>query len=89
MEGALLAFAGKVIGSTKYNAPRLDAIPFDSRHRFMAVLTQDQTGCTAYVKGAPERVLRMCEGIDQRDWRGRADAMAARGLRVLALAARS
>jgi magnesium-transporting ATPase (P-type) len=55
----------------------------------MAVLTGDEAGCTAYVKGAPERVLRMCEGIDQRDWRGRADVMAARGLRVLALAERS
>jgi calcium-translocating P-type ATPase len=89
MEGALLAFAGKVIGSRRFNAHRLDAIPFDSRHRFMAVLTGDEAGCTAYVKGAPERVLRMCEGIDQRDWRGRADVMAARGLRVLALAERS
>jgi magnesium-transporting ATPase (P-type) len=89
MEGALLAFAGKVIGSTKLGAHRHDAIPFDSRHRFMAVLTEEQTGCTVYVKGAPERVLRMCEGIDQRDWHHRAGVMAARGLRVLALAERT
>jgi calcium-translocating P-type ATPase len=89
MEGALLAFAGKVIGSTKLGAHRQDAIPFDSRHRFMAVLTEEQTGCTVYVKGAPERVLRMCEGIDQRDWHHRAGVMAARGLRVLALAERT
>lgn len=89
MEGALLAFAGKVIGSMRFNAHRLDAIPFDSRHRFMAVLTEDETGRTTFVKGAPERVLRMCQSINQRDWRGRADAMAARGLRVLALAERS
>jgi calcium-translocating P-type ATPase len=89
MEGALLAFAGKVIGSTKLGVHRQDAIPFDSRHRFMAVLTEEQTGCTVYVKGAPERVLRMCEGIDQRDWHHRAGVMAARGLRVLALAERT
>jgi magnesium-transporting ATPase (P-type) len=55
----------------------------------MAVLTEEQTGCTVYVKGAPERVLRMCEGIDQRDWHHRAGVMAARGLRVLALAERT
>ena len=89
MEGALLAFAGKAAGSTAAGTQRLDAIPFDSRHRFMAVLTEDETGRTTHVKGAPERVLRMCEGIDQRDWRDCADAMAARGLRVLALAERT
>jgi magnesium-transporting ATPase (P-type) len=42
MEGALLAFAGKVGGD--HAARRLDAIPFDSRHRFMAVLTEGPQG---------------------------------------------
>ncbi len=86
MEGALLAFAGKVGGD--HAARRLDAIPFDSRHRFMAVLTEGPQGRVTYVKGAPERVLRMCVGIDMHHWRDRAEAMARRGLRVLALAER-
>ena len=86
MEGALLAFAGKVGGD--HAARRLDAIPFDSRHRFMAVLTDGAAGRLAHVKGAPERVLRMCGGVDPRHWHDRADAMARRGLRVLALAER-
>ncbi len=86
MEGALLAFAGKIGGN--HAARRLDAIPFDSRHRFMAVLSDGAAGRLVYVKGAPERVLRMCGGIDYKHWHDRADAMARRGQRVLALAER-
>lgn len=88
MEGALLAFAGKVCGNHRLDHRRLDAIPFDSRHRFMAVLTDSTEGRTAYVKGAPERVLRMCAEIDLRHWHERAEAMAGLGMRVLALAER-
>lgn len=87
MEGALLAFAGKV-GVDK-TARRLDAIPFDSRHRFMAVLTDGASGRLVHVKGAPERVLRMCAGLDLDHWHQRAEALARQGLRVLALAERA
>jgi calcium-translocating P-type ATPase len=86
MEGALLAFAGKV--ASPVDARRLDAIPFDSRHRFMAVLTEGAVGRVIHVKGAPERVLRMCGGLDYAHWHDRAEAMARQGLRVLALAER-
>jgi calcium-translocating P-type ATPase len=84
MEGALLAFAGKV--TPHHSAARLDAIPFDSRHRFMAVLSETARGRKVYVKGAPERVIRMCRDIDHDHWHERAEALAKRGLRVLALA---
>ena len=87
MEGALLAFAAKAGAGGE--ARRLDAIPFDSRHRFMAVLTERQDGRMTHVKGAPERVLRMCARIDQQRWHDRAEALARRGLRVLALAERT
>ncbi|HSO48026.1 MAG TPA: HAD-IC family P-type ATPase, partial [Rhizobiaceae bacterium] len=87
MEGALLAFAAKAGGDT--SARRLDTIPFDSRHRFMAVLAENSHGRLAYVKGAPERVLQMCAGVDGRHWHNRAEAMAQRGLRVLAFAERT
>ncbi len=86
MEGALLAFAGKVGGDPGQR--RLDAIPFDSRQSFMAVLTEGPQGRVTHVKGAPESVLRMCGGIDMHHWQGRAEALALRGLRVLALAER-
>ena len=55
----------------------------------MAVLTDTPKGRLTYVKGAPERVLRMCEGIDQHHWHQRAETLARRGLRVLALAERA
>jgi magnesium-transporting ATPase (P-type) len=41
------------------------------------------------VKGAPERVLRMCRDIDHGHWHDRAEAMARKGLRVLAFAERA
>jgi calcium-translocating P-type ATPase len=86
MEGALLAFAAKA--GAGHQARRLDAIPFDSRHRYMAVLSEKAEGNVIHVKGAPERVLRMCGDIDLHHWHGRAEALARRGLRVLALARR-
>lgn len=86
MEGALLAFARKV--GADGTARRLDSIPFDSRHRFMAVLSEGPAGRLVQVKGAPERVLRMCGDVDAQEWHLRAEAMAGKGLRVLALAER-
>jgi calcium-translocating P-type ATPase len=87
MEGALLAFAGKA--ATIPPTPRLDAIPFDSRHRYMAVLIETAEGPLTLVKGAPERVLRMCHDVDHAHWHDRAEAMARRGLRVLAFGERT
>ncbi|SDZ88034.1 HAD-IC family P-type ATPase [Rubrimonas cliftonensis] len=87
MEGALRAFAAKV--SPEITARRIDAVPFDSRHRFMAVLTDGEEGRVVRLKGAPERVLGMCPDTDHAAWTARAEAMARRGLRVLALAERA
>ncbi len=102
MEGALLAFAGKVgldVSEIRGRWSRTDVIPFDSKHRFMATLNHDHEGnAFVFVKGAPERILAMCR--EQRDetgavvplkrdyWMSRAEEIAAEGQRVLALAAR-
>ncbi|KGJ03931.1 carbonate dehydratase [Paracoccus halophilus] len=86
MEGALLAFAGK-LAAAPGGWTRRDAIPFDSRHRFMAVLSAGAGGRLVHVKGAPERVVPMCGDIDHALWLDRAEAMAAQGQRVLALGA--
>ncbi|MCD8534036.1 MAG: HAD-IC family P-type ATPase, partial [Verrucomicrobia bacterium] len=101
MEGALLAFAAKT-GMDPENRraewTRIDTIPFDSRHRFMATLNHDARHglVQAAVKGAPEHILEKCQHqrcIDgstspiQTDfWRVMADELAAKGQRVLALA---
>jgi calcium-translocating P-type ATPase len=95
MEGALLAFAGKVWPDSKAEWTRTDAIPFDARHRYMAVLHQGPGGALIHVKGAPERVLMMCatqwtpdgaQPIELDTWHSKAEAIAAQGRRVLALA---
>lgn len=96
MEGALLAFAGKVqAANSAHDWERRDAIPFDSRHRYMAVLVARGDTRRVFVKGAPERVLMMCaraanegagDAFDLKHWHHRADALAAEGHRVLALA---
>jgi magnesium-transporting ATPase (P-type) len=96
MEGALLAFAGKALeGAERSNWKRIDAIPFDSRHRYMAVLTERDGTRLVHVKGAPERVLMMCSDLPDgspfraRTWHDAADALAREGHRVLALASMS
>jgi len=61
MEGALLAFSGKMDVDVRQEQAiwtRTDAIPFDARNRFMATLNHDheQHGWV-FVKGAPEKLL--------------------------------
>ncbi len=98
-EGALVTLAMKAglePGRLHEALPRVDAIPFESEHRFMATLHHDHQGeSVIYLKGAPERVLDMCEGqyaegetraLDREYWDGQMDRIADRGQRLLALA---
>jgi len=73
---------------------RTDAIPFEAVQRYMATLHEGPDGVQLLVaKGAPEAILRYCR-FDVRDGIGAAevgpivDQLAARGARVLAVAAR-
>lgn len=102
MEGALLAFSGKMevhVSRTQEAWTRTDAIPFDAKHRFMATLNHDSARhALVFVKGAPEQILAMCqdqrsadggvETLDTAYWHERAEAIAALGQRVLAFALR-
>ena len=98
-EGALLVLGGKTgftqaLGEQAW--PRLDSIPFESEHRFMATWHRDSNGdAWIFAKGAPERILDMCSAqllhhgesaIDVDFWRRMATDTAAQGLRLLALA---
>lgn len=100
-EGALLTLGLKAdldAAKTQRDRPRVDSIPFESEHRFMASLNQDHKGgAWISVKGAPERILEMCSRqrdgdgereLDREVWLQRMDDMAANGQRVLALACR-
>jgi len=98
-EGALLVLGHKAgftqhIGSAEW--PRLDSIPFESQHRFMATWHRDADGQSwIFVKGAPERLFHIC-GFERGDdgerpieidtWRRMATDTAAKGLRLLGLA---
>ncbi len=137
-EGALIAVALKAgldTAGQQRAAPRVDEIPFESEHRFMATLhhgaraghdsgagtgdgsgtgtrqdsgtgTRHDSGAASgsgsgsgadpdawvYLKGAPEKVLDLCDAVDdgsplhRGDWDATLEQLAAAGARVLALA---
>ena len=77
---------------------RMHELPFDSERKRMTTFHRTPDGLVAYAKGAPESLVPLCTGRWQPDGSGAtldtelvlatAQAMAARGLRVLALARR-
>ncbi|OWW22811.1 cation-translocating P-type ATPase, partial [Noviherbaspirillum denitrificans] len=76
------------------DAPRVFELPFDSDRKRMTTFHRTPSGVVAYTKGAPEGVLPHCTsalGMDFNKARllAEADSMAARGLRVLAVARRT
>jgi Ca2+-transporting ATPase len=99
-EGALISSALKygLNADEQRCLPRLDAIPFESEHQYMATLhASEESGLpVVYLKGAPEVLLARCAGamssdgalapIDKDGIMRRVDAMAAEGLRVLLFA---
>ncbi|RFC39455.1 MAG: ATPase, P-type (transporting), HAD superfamily, subfamily IC [Candidatus Nitrotoga sp. CP45] len=98
-EGALLV-AGNKAGFSQHVGdaawPRIDSIPFESQHRFMATYHRDNDGEPwIFVKGAPERILEICalqwghdgeQLLDVDYWHRMATETATQGLRLLALA---
>jgi magnesium-transporting ATPase (P-type) len=77
--------------------PRLDAIPFESEHKFMATLHGSADGRQVWlVKGAPEVILERCTSqlsahgqpvpLDRARFTKEGDRLASQGERVLALA---
>ncbi len=97
-EAALVVAAAKAglqAPALRAGAPRLDAIPFESEHQYMATLHRLPEGTRRLLlKGAPEAVLARCAGLagggllEQAGVMAEVEAMAERGMRVLAVAAR-
>jgi magnesium-transporting ATPase (P-type) len=97
-EGALYPFAAKIGLDRKAEQAacrRIDIIPFESEHKFMATLNEDAAGRQMLlVKGAPEIILEHCDRqqagepapIQREYWLQMSDKLAAQGERVLALA---
>jgi P-type Ca2+ transporter type 2C len=93
-EGALLTLSYKA-GQKDFKPERIDSIPFESDHKYMATLNQTDDGMFIYMTGAPERVMEMCskqltaggeEDIDQGFWKKQMEEAAARGQRLLGAA---
>ncbi len=102
-EGALLVVAAKAgidLAAEEAAAPRVAEYPFDSGRKLMSTVHRDTGGYRVYAKGAPQELLDRCVAVD---WEGERreltgmlrtgivaanDAMASRGLRVLAVARR-
>src|SRR5262249_41598104 len=99
-EGALYPFATKLgmARDTEQKAwPRIDAIPFESEHKFMATLHRGVDAKEMLlVKGAPEVVLEHCDRqqlsdgkqtpLDRDRFMKVSDKLAGQGERVLGLA---
>jgi cation-transporting ATPase F len=99
-EGALIAAAQKFgLNEPELHTrhPRLDTVPFESEHQYMATLHADPGGGqVVYLKGAVERVVERCadglteDGVeiplDREQVHREAEALAVQGLRVLAFA---
>src|SRR3990167_10975932 len=98
MEGALVSLAVKAgfeQDLISKQLPRLDEIPFDAEHRFMATLHHDHKQGAKFmiVKGAPEKVIAMCDferhktgdyPMNAAYWHAQTDQLASQGERVLA-----
>jgi magnesium-transporting ATPase (P-type) len=97
-EGALYPFAAKLgmdRAAEVAAAPRIDAIPFESEHKFMATLNRRANDEMLLVKGAPEVILDHCDRqqtsngpipLDRDRFAQEGDRLAAQGERVLGLA---
>jgi magnesium-transporting ATPase (P-type) len=99
-EGALYPFATKLGMDRQAEQaayPRIDAIPFESEHKFMATLHKAADGKQfLLVKGAPEVILDHCDRqqsadgqpapIDRQHFMQASDELAGQGERVLGLA---
>ncbi|MGR9106706.1 MAG: cation-transporting P-type ATPase [Gammaproteobacteria bacterium] len=100
-EGALLVSAHKAglhHARVSDDHPRLDAIPFESQHQFMATLHHNraQDSRHVYLKGSLESLLARCENafdaqmqpisLDKTALLRQLEGLAAQGLRALAFA---
>jgi Ca2+-transporting ATPase len=77
--------------------PREAELPFDSTRKLMTTLHRDMEGVMAYVKGAPEGVLPLCQNqlgdagvgeLDREATLAQVEGLAGEGYRVLAIAQR-
>lgn len=93
-EGAMLALSLKA-GLKDFEPERIDTIPFESDHKYMATLNKLDDGVYVFMTGAPERVLDMsakqftaegAEELDHNFWEKQIEETASKGQRMLGVA---
>jgi magnesium-transporting ATPase (P-type) len=93
-EGALLTLSHKA-GLKDLKTERIDQIPFESEHKYMATLNQIQDRKYIFLTGAPERLLDLCshqytekgeEDINHSYWEKKIEEIAEKGQRMLGAA---
>ncbi|MFC6623439.1 HAD-IC family P-type ATPase [Novosphingobium panipatense] len=93
MEGALCALAAKAGVDPELERSeweRIDEIPFDAAHRFMATLCRGPDGAmTLFIKGAPEAIFAMTSPGDSAYWENAIAQAGSEGERVLAFGAKA
>jgi len=99
LETALLRYvqSNSFIENVRHRHPKLKEEPFSSETKRMASAHQNDTGVLTFAKGAPEEIIRLCEGVlegnntlalDQKrkqDFLQQAAQLAAQGYKVIAL----
>ena len=76
------------VAAVRQRQPPISQRPFDSAWKFTRVTVNDEGRPVSYVKGAPEVVLDRCDmrGEHRDSWNEKANAYAAEGFRVVAIA---
>lgn len=85
VDGAIVK-AARERGWSAGEAERIAFTPFDPTTKRAEAVYREATGSRRYVKGAPAVVAQMA-GVAETLWKPQAEAMSARGQRVLAVAA--
>ncbi len=70
----------------KFHGNRVKEIPFSSARKMMSVVVERDGKLFMYTKGAPEVVVELCKNVDREHVLQKAEEMASKGLRVLAMA---
>ncbi len=93
-EGALLTLSYKG-GLKDFKPERIDSIPFESDHKYMATLNKVDDEVFIFMSGAPERIIEFCtqqytvdgfRDMDKDFWEKKIEEVAAKGQRMLGLA---
>ena len=93
-EGALLTLSYKA-GLKDFKPERIDTVPFESEHKYMATLNKVDDKAFVFISGAPDRLIDFCtyqltadgkKEIDKAYWEKKMESIAEKGQRMLGLA---